>query len=499
MKTNRITTLFIAMLMVSSVGCSSSRFRNLLSRSEYQSLEELEAEGATGTDGESALVSQEREIDEDESKKPSRRSLFNLAAFIRGRDADEDLTSDPFVDSEVGEEEFDSAEEVFADNHVTPLDKDKARAIVEDAARSKDAAENLIREAKDQTENYSERSFLDEMTASADRSGQQEERPAPKNELNEQSFADFLAEQSSQATDDIEKTAQTASAEVGKLNERGSATSTVADEAGLGAFDQLLDKYAGAPADEISPSDLFPGLEELVPQQPQEVAATADSSAFSPFDDLLGQPTPKAQRSSDIGNESFHDSASQHGFSESSESDPWSAFRRKSATPAPQPAEDGFSWADNRSAPVEHNTSPFDSQALPAEPRSHIMQTAAAIDVQPPAPEFSATNITSPATEFAAAEFGSPAADTLVIPASPDPAAGESETAPPEFTDSLNESLFANAESIAAEEVTADDEQAPTETAAGFPISTRTLFLILGCVIVGFLLFMPERKNRFNA
>ncbi len=106
----KVSQLLIAVTIISAVGCSGSRLRNMITRSDYKSLEQIEAqdsvkEAREAADREKALVadgsanygeklaSQEREIDEatdavstEETKK--KRGFLNLAGLLN-RDVDE--------------------------------------------------------------------------------------------------------------------------------------------------------------------------------------------------------------------------------------------------------------------------------------------------------------------------------------------------------------------------------------------------------------------------
>ena len=235
---------------------------------------------------------------------------------------------------------------------------------------------------------------------------------------------------------------------------------------------RLLNDESGPPHTSLLPQALDPR---------QHFGPAAVRLAIEPRQ----EPTLAIEPRRQPGAEPIRTAAVDHGFSDSVESDPWSAFRKKKKPvappepPAPQ-TDNAFSWVNSRPAPIEE-TSPFEPAVFNPNPEPEITQTSAAIDIEPPPPEF-----TTPV-------FDEPEADGLIIPT--EPTFELTETDVPE---TLEENPFAEAESIATEEVTADAET-PVETAAGFPFSSRTLFLLLGCLIIGFLLFMPERKNRTNA
>ena len=104
MTPNRMRILIVGTMLLSSVGCSGSRLRSLVTRSDYKTLEELEARDAE--DAERAIVdkslsgsdsarfaSQERELDEEES------SRFSLSRLFSRKSDDSEIGEDPFVDA----------------------------------------------------------------------------------------------------------------------------------------------------------------------------------------------------------------------------------------------------------------------------------------------------------------------------------------------------------------------------------------------------------------
>ena len=92
-------TLFLTATLITSVGCSGSRLRNLISRSDYQSLEDLEAEDeATANRDESTDASFVSQTETTEAEKKERRGLLNLSSLFRRNRDENEIDPDPFVE-----------------------------------------------------------------------------------------------------------------------------------------------------------------------------------------------------------------------------------------------------------------------------------------------------------------------------------------------------------------------------------------------------------------
>lgn len=529
MSPTRILTILMATLIVSNAGCTGSRLRNLISRSDYQSIEDLEAQDALVAEREAAarekalaaggdeadkevLVSQERDLDDDASdaEPVKKRSLFNFAALFNRKSDDSELGADPFV--EVSEKEEVEAEEqknatVAAeteDNRVASISAAAAEQYVAQAARAEETAETLFRQIPPKSDNEADpasRSDLPEISA------------AKAVETAGQSFADFVNEQSAAVTTEAQETVNDSADAL--LN--GNFVAGVNEnrpESGA-TFDALLQssqsKSDPSPSIVESPSQLFPGLEQLIPDEASPVAAAETNAAGdSEFDQFLSTNEALAPMVAEVTPRNAPQAEpAEQGFSQTEDDDPWAAFRQtqadydlatgdgteKTASAVPE-AE--FAWAN---APQTHNPQPLPEGFSITDSDTEAFDAAGLVtnDVSP----FSNVSATAVDSE-PASPFHIPDPQGLVIPA------GGTQPAPVTLDDG---DLFSSANSGADLQ---DDPFAAADESAGFGstafpalpsatpsastgISTRTWFLLLGCLIVALLLFMPERQNRRSA
>lgn len=498
---NRLFSLMLAALCLVASGCTGTPLRNLLTRSDYESLEDLESEeGAVQSTGRSdSLVSQEREVTPDEDKpdaekpKSKRRGLFNLSALFGGG-SDDEIGSDPFVEP-VDEADVETAESSAsaAESEILPVTADSARELIERAASTEATAENLFRQISDESKQAE--SEIASAAGSVQERVENAEVPviSPRSggaNPDEASFADFLAEKSAEVRESVQETAEPLF-NTAETVRRDVAAAGPAEKS-ANAFDQLLnltdaaeENVAAASADE-----LFPGLNQLIPDNDGTQADAAQRNQSPTFDRFAaGRQQPESAGASDdgIGTE-FEVARRNHGFVEPQDNDPWSAFRDSQAKPVTVGEPEGFSWVDrNDSAPTprpEAVASVTGSDATAFHPSEFVESTAFAPEVaeQDAAEE-------NPGPEFD---------DTLLIPTSqPNP---ETQNSDPTAAEASETDPFADlmAEAEKTESAEQSDEE-PVETAAGFSFSTRTWFLLLGCVIVGLLLFMPDRQKRTNA
>ena len=93
MKRLNHTLLFATVVMVSISGCSGGKLKNLLSRNDYQSLQELDAKQPGLPDSNTTQVVS--------AKTDDNKSFFQLPGFLKGDDESSVIAPDPFIDSTV--------------------------------------------------------------------------------------------------------------------------------------------------------------------------------------------------------------------------------------------------------------------------------------------------------------------------------------------------------------------------------------------------------------
>lgn len=510
---NRSILLLTACLCITSFGCKGTQLRNLLTRSDYESLEDPNKTDREADTSErpGSLVSQEREVSpeaEDKAPKSKRRGFFNISGLF-GRGDDDDIGSDPFVET-VEDDELKTADVKSLaddDDKVMPIAGNTARDVIEKAAKSEDKAESLFREVAgiDRDSSVSERVNKDLPTKDTARSLIPEITPATdKDQSNQRSFADFLAEKSAQVKNATDEVAQPL------FKEQDTAREELADTAtkSVGGFDELLGtaENSSEVSESLSPSELFPALDKLIADDANTNSSSESGptdDAVSPFDRLVDGTDADAPETPQLANNnpsqeaigsSFADAKREHGFGETkTNSDPWSAFRNSQSSPATNSEGTGFAWEDD----VADSRKVAETQR-PAVTRSPLDRTDSPFAPVSSSFELSAVDTDLPhRNESAGFEEPPTFEEPLFIPDA-EAAATErelfSDAQPVSELDPFNE-LVAEA----AGPVPVDAEAEPAETAAGFTFSTRTWFLLFGVVIVGLLLFMPERQNRSNA
>ena len=192
-------TLFLSAALISTVGCSGSRLRNLVSRSDYQSLEDLESEDALAADGndstDASFVSESDAQDDVDSEKVERRGLLNLSSLFRRNKDNDEIDPDPFVETPV--DDASEGEIKTADNRVTPITTQSAKDYVTNAAKSESLAEELFQPEKERSPSENITNNDQELPEIAPARGNS--KPVEK------SFADFIAEQSRKTAEKAEE------------------------------------------------------------------------------------------------------------------------------------------------------------------------------------------------------------------------------------------------------------------------------------------------------
>ncbi|MEQ9406164.1 MAG: hypothetical protein RIK87_00500 [Fuerstiella sp.] len=573
----RILTILMASMIISSLGCTGSRLGNLVTRSDYQTLEELEAADAIASTEASeepeeasrsrfsSLLTRNRdaETEENDTEPQKRRSIFSFASLFNRNPDDSALEPDPFVEAEnastpeavAARTESGAASQKKAagqgsdeQNMVKSITAAQAERLVAEAAEAEDTAENLFREAA---------AAVAEAEAATEQALLPKIQPASPSTV-EKSFADFVASQQNQTASTsqpaVKETVEplVVTAETPNVNpfaattvDTDRTTKTPTTSTSKSAFDDLLGDLTPAEkpvtGNNESP-DQFADLEDFMPSGKQQTPAEAVAEPRS-FDDFFtGQksltPVPDRTPAPDrtqianrtpAGNEEitptamsgtddpFLAASRSHGFSDLERQDPWAAFRQKqtpasAAGTAPKASEfgsdtdDQVSWADLAVDPVVEASPQRQATDFSTTGESPADLASSQENVSPFHKVSSSSEVAEPGAAGAvpASPFDDSLRPGLVIPAE--------NTQPAPITDT--EDLFSNAISASgsgAETLDDDPFADATGTTAAQPaaaapeasgsagISTRTWFLLLACVIVALLLFMPERQNRRNA
>ena len=497
-------TLFLSAALISTVGCSGSRLRNLVSRSDYQSLEDLESEDALAADGndstDASFVSESDAQDDVDSEKVERRGLLNLSSLFRRNKDNDEIDPDPFVETPV--DEASEGEIKTADNRVTPITTQSAKDYVTNAAKSESLAEELFQPEKERSPSENIANNDQELPEIAPARGNS--KPVEK------SFADFIAEQSRKTAEKAEElVAETAEPVIERKKTFDEIVSNATSE--VSEFDQMFgaadeaNETSTVDTSSESPSQLFPGLDELISAAPKTTESTSTTKKPT-FDEFFNAEEPVATERvvETQASPSFDTIVQNHGFSSVDKKDPWAAFQQSGnrtnasvGQPNAQPSSlsDGFDWGtpkttETRPTAVAATSNVFDESTLvfSEDTTEPYTNTPAQYQVEPPRPEFTTTKDAVPSFNDMPLEI--PAADENVAMAVEDDI----------FADS-----FETAETLSADEEAFQQAGAegPVETTAGAPglsamsgFSTRTWFLLFGIVIVAILLFMPERQNQ---
>lgn len=496
MVTKKITFLFLASLILSNVGCSGSRLRNMVGRSEYSTLEELEAQDADGSQGAQgealadsasrnrtgSLVSNSRELDSADAqadpdvKQKQRKGFFDFAKVFNRKTDEAEFAPDPFAEAQVSPEAKTAPVKVAAISD--------AETVKKQVATKADQFSSTISAVEKQSETIFEESLAKSESALFETEPVAEgaviaKGQATDGQSEQGSFADFVREQAdaTPVVADVKK-------EAAKVFHTASAAKTVTNE-----FDAFLNETAGSFEETVvadAPDAFFPGLSEEF-DAAFEQRDEADPAEADFADKVESIPN------TDFVETTFSESAKKHGFAEGESKDPWAAFGQGQAaavTPRPNAkntevvkAQNGFVWgraietvvADKPAFTLD-NPQPQDLNDVPNHGFLQVsstrpLETRSNVEVSHSMP--------------------------LMIPDSPSSYQSAS----------VQNDPFASMPSF---EETTEGFPAEIEVAAAVPTvataegglshwSRRTWFLLIGCLIVAMLLFMPDRNNRTNS
>lgn len=530
---NKLMTILVAGLLIGASGCSGTRLRNLITRSDYVSLEELEAQDdaaaetavADSEQSESSekLVSSEQESSEDDEQagQEKKKSWFSFAALL-GRSSDEsELGTDPFVDvEETAKEETVTAE----------ADDDSESAETKTvAAETTEKYSATMSKIEDQAEG-----MFDKLAAAEAKKTANERVKLPKimptsgtSATGQQSFADFIANRDEKdaksASNEAPSGLTDAIPDIGQANPFAAepAIATAENATQLSDFDRLMNQTSNAanelgsetPVKDDFSSNLFPELDQLIADGGVGPAENGqDQELHTSPEATVQNPAVPEFETREAAADPFQVAARKHGFDDVQQQDPWAAFTRQSGNDATKPdisdvatqesaESDGFVWGRQSQTPQSETSAV--SETVPED-----------FETSPPVPVFQQISTSDrPARVTGGAQLSTDFSAGLTIPTPPAPqpvtsddfaqfAATTTEQQPrterpldftepagSDFEDAFDASLIgAGLEAKTGSSVTAAD---------GWP--SRTWIFLIGFAVVAYLLFAPARQNRPRA
>jgi hypothetical protein len=515
---NRLMTILVAGTLLGASGCSGTRLRNLITRSDYVSLEELEAqdaaaETAIAESGESESSEQEAAADAGDEKK---KSWFSFASLLGRSSDDSELSPDPFVDVEEAEAE-----------ETAPIETESV--IESAAAETTDKYSATMTNIEDQAQGMFEKLAAAEAeTAVEERVKLPEIVPASGvSTSGQQSFADFITHRGGQDAESEAKEVPTAVATAVAEDEQTNpfaaepVIAATKNENDISDFDRLLGRTSNTadtvsndsekPAKDPFSSELFPELDQLIADGNAGPSVNEQSRELSKSTELDFQnpPVPDFEtRNSDM--DPFQVAARKHGFDEVQQEDPWAAFTRQDSNDTASTNEiasrdtaapEGFSWGHQSQTP---QTETFTvSETAPEN-----------VDLSPPQPVFQQVSAPDRSSRVTGgSQLSTDLSEGLTIPTSPAPqalpnsdfeqfAATSTERVPqteaplafPESADTGFDEAFDAALIGAGPDARTGSSVTATE---GWP--TRTWIFLAGFAVVAYLLFAPARQNRPRA
>lgn len=526
------TLVLLTTFAVSTCGCSGGKLRNLLSSNEYQTLDELKAEEA-GLPGET-----ETQLASADSEKS--KSLFRLPGFLGGKDKESAIAPDPFVTASDSE----STEETIRE-YQARIDARLAQKAAQGSNTLADVerqAEQLFQESKAEADQRFS-PFADQVAEHVDSAEAVARNVVESSSAAVSEFEAFVAQEKASALNDD------GGLLIEPATEKAEAVIAMADES-LSEFDRLLQAHENhssvAPVEQPAPStdfDSFAGSQMPASEAKDDLAdffgskatevveQSADSDPFAGFaasvaeaeaetedvwaqlnaseesnvtvadgfpfdtktsDNAFASADPPSQQLSQPEspfNDRFAEALDQHGFQE--DSNPWNSVDA-GAQVAMADTEAAFQ-AESQSPALVIASEQNEDAGLFTEPNGHSDQGA--------------FQSVSQSQAFPSGDSSlNDTSSGLIIPASDSSASGvpfgfEGQTGAVQqisATDlaSVPESLATTAaqQPVDLFEDAATTAVQPAPAANGWP--RRTWFLILGCVLIAALLFLPERQKR---
>jgi hypothetical protein len=529
---NKLMTILVAGLLIGASGCSGTRLRNLITRSDYMSMEELEAQDAAAetavaesaeSESSEKLVSSEQESSEDDEKSgdEKKKSWFSFAALLGRSSDDSELSPDPFVDVE--ETETDTEKTVAAEAN-DDSESAETKTVAAEATERYSATMTTI---EDQAEG-----MFDKLAAAEAEKSVKERIKLPEimpttelSESGQQSFADFIANRdgtdTESAPNEVRSTLTKVIADAGQGNPFAAepAIAAARNATELSNFDRLMNQNSNAanelssetPVKDAFSSKLFPELDQLMTNG--NVGPAADGQGLdlnaSPEATIQNPPQPHLETLA-ATEDPFQVASRKHGFDDVQRQDPWAAFTRQDGNAAqnisdvaPQESTepDGFVW--------RHQSQTPQSEALAVN--ETVLEN---FETPAPPPVFQQVSTSDrPARVTGGAQLSTDFSAGLTIPTPPAPqplpsndfeqfAATTTEQVPrteapldfaepagTDFEDAFDATLIgASPEARTGSSVIVAD---------GWPM--RTWIFLIGFAVVAYLLFAPARQNRPKA
>ncbi|MEO2017952.1 MAG: hypothetical protein ABGZ53_26675 [Fuerstiella sp.] len=523
---NKLMTILIAGTLLGASGCSGTRLRSLITRSDYVSLEELEAQDAAAeaaiaeseeSKSSEQLVSSEQESSEDDAKatEEKKKSWFSFAALLRRSSDDSELGPDPFVEVD----DLETGKVVSTD---VSDDIDEGAPTTEAAvARATEKYSATMTNIEDQAEGLFDTLSAAEVEAAIDERVKLPEITPASGTLasGQQSFADFIAQHNnpgarSAATED-QSGLSAAIPEAKQSNPFAAAAAAEpvitaikrADK--LSEFDRLFgaaSAAADAPTTETRfndafTSELFPELDVLI----------TDSDVGPPaVEPIRIQAASRESETQDSAVDPFQLAARKHGFSEVLQDDPWAAFNKQDGDGAQTKSDvevknavgdDEFFWG--------HQTRTPQPETFPV-----VENVTGNSEISPPVPVFQHVSSSDrPARMTGGAQLSTDLSAGLTIPTSSAPqpvpydgfeqyaattAEPASWTETPFAVSDPADADFADAFGATMAAASPEVRTGSSVTATnGWPM--RTWIFLVGFAVVAYLLFAPARQNRPKA
>lgn len=508
MAPNKAYMITLAAILLLNSGCSGGRLRNLISRSDYQSLDELDLQDDDFGDrygNDSAIdraqntsrtVSQQRELLDDE--KPSR---FSITRMLKRKKPDADFGEDPFLSPEIAEPAAAQARE-FAEQSETQAQSINDIAT-ETVASTADQFSNTLSDVEKQAEDMFD--DLSNATSTASSSNPFGELKKPTEGATEEtssvvthSFAEFMekrAERKMVAEPDPEPQFEVIPKESPAQQFAFNPEPEEEKEEGFD-FDSLVsDSKSEQPTTSETPaSELFPELETMFSEQDSSDKTAAFESPKPPaatfaFDQNIEKPQTA---SVDTTRDQYSMASEKHGFGPLGKQDPWAAFDSDSGS-----GHDEVSWAD--SSQKKEEAAGFNWGQTPVSDHENTTKQSA-----PPADSpFMQVASTQTSHDFGQETESNTGALVIPVPAQ----LTESDsglTIPEPGPAPTADDFFGSAEDFELAEVPLDevDQTEDSGTTGGFAAitswPTRTWFFLLGCILVAVLLFLPNRQKQDN-
>lgn len=534
MKRLNLTLLLAMAVTIGVTGCSGGKLRNLLSRSDYQTLEEQDSGQPAGLESDATLVVS--------SETDKSDGFFKLPRFLGGKDDSSGIAPDPFAttdDALVADESI-KAYQARVDERIAREAQEANRTLSDVEQQARELAESSKNSASNPFAGFGE-----EKVAAADTKTEAQTSPTSQSETASNAFEEMFGQQPATSKSEV---ASPLIAQNSPVQSAASSEGFSEPAQALSEFDKILQAHQQQEAGVQPASSTEPqrsGFEELLAasQQPTSETTTAaevfgsdfavtDSNSspqadtgFEAFmkanneggagtetsssNQLWGQPAEESQSedvfaaaakterqsaaTDTVFSDNFQQTASNHGFA--SDRNPWEQVATGS---------DSAGGIDVASVELDNHPSGF-----PADQFSMSQDTQAAFDSQP-------TTASSAASPFVSVSQSTPVTTSgstspgLIIPASESSDSGAffdfAEQPSPVHQISATSSVsdvspvvtsgdMSLGSGVMLDAGTTEELAVQTEVSAeGWP--RRNWFLIIGCVLIAGLLFLPERQKR---